>query len=379
MFKLFVVFGTRPEAIKLAPLILQLKQLKNLQTVVIDAGQHKELSEPAIRGFSLQIDYSLHIMKPDQSLCDLTIALLKQLTNLIDKEKPNLVIVQGDTTTAFISSLAAYYSHIPIAHVEAGLHSMDKYQPFPEEFNRQSIDVIADWYFAPDQSDATYLLAKGCPPAQVFVVGNTIVDALLHILNDPHLQQTRSKEVRDLEALSKQHKLVVITSHRRENFGKPLQNICEAILKLAQENKEVYFLFSVHLNPHVRETVYSLLSGQPNILLHAPFDYTDFVFILSYAYCILTDSGGIQEEAAFLEKPLLILRETTERHDGVKAGIAKLIGTDPATVFTEANQLLNDPKAYANMHQPQSKYIYGDGKASKQIVDILAKAYSFHH
>lgn len=377
MFKLFVVFGTRPEAIKFAPLILQLKKIKTIRTIVIDAGQHKELSEPAIRAFSLQIDHSLHVMHPDQTLSSLTIELLSHLSKLIETEKPDLVMVQGDTTTAFISSLAAYYYHIPIAHVEAGLHSLNKYQPFPEEFNRQSIDIIADWYFAPGDDDAEYLRIKGCKPSQIFTVGNTIVDALQFILQNEKIKEMRSQELLKIESLSKTNKLVVVTSHRRENFGAPLEHICESILKLAEMNKDVYFLFAVHLNPHVQTTVNTMLQGHQNILLHAPFDYVDFVFILSYAYCILTDSGGIQEEAAVLEKPTLVLRETTERHDGVKVGVAKLIGTDPKAIITETNLLLNDPKAYESMHQPQSKYIYGDGTTSKQIIDILSKAYSW--
>ncbi|MBA3958245.1 MAG: UDP-N-acetylglucosamine 2-epimerase (non-hydrolyzing) [Parachlamydiaceae bacterium] len=372
MFKLLVFFGTRPEVIKLAPVILKLKKIANVQTVVVNTGQHRELTDAAIEAFSLHIDHNLCVMNTDQTLSALTANLLTHFAGLIETEKPDLIMVQGDTATAFTASLLGYYHQIPVAHVEAGLRSYDKFHPFPEEFNRQAIGFLADWHFAPREEDATHLLNQGCTPNRVFTVGNTIVDALHYMLSHKKPKHMRSEESLKIEELSQKHKIVLITAHRRENFGLPLKSICKSILQLAEMNRDVYFLFCVHLNPNVQKTVYELLAGQENIILSLGFSYIDFIFIMSYTYCILTDSGGIQEEAAVLHKPTLVLRKTTERHEGIRVGIAKLVGSDSKLIINECNQLLNDPHAYKSMLNPQARYIYGDGTASKKIIETLS-------
>ncbi len=360
--KVLFVFGTRPEAIKMAPVIKELKRFKGLfRTSVVVTAQHREILVPVLRIFGIKPDYDLGVMKENQSLTDVTVRVLRRLEPVLRKERPDLAMVQGDATSAFAAALAAYYQKIPVGHIEAGLRTQDKYAPFPEEVNRRFITTVADFHFAPTEWARKNLLQEGVDPHRVYVTGNTVIDALYWI-------RRKQKRPRQRES---NRLVLLLTLHRRESFGKPLMAICRAILALIKRNPDIEVIYPVHPNPNVRLPVKALLGERERIHLVAPLDYPDFVRVLERCYLVLTDSGGVTEEAPALRKPVLILREKTERPEAVKAGVAKLVGIEPKTVVNETERLLRHPLAYRRMQGKGSPY--GDGKAAQRIRRLLLK------
>lgn len=357
------VFGTRPEAIKLAPVIKELqKHADTLKSVVTVTAQHRQMLDSVLNVFAIKPDYDMNIMHENQGLSDITCKILKNIEAIYEKERPDLVLIQGDTTTVFAASLAAYYKQIPVGHVEAGLRSLNKYQPFPEEVNRCLTSVIAHLHFAPTDDAKSNLLNEGVSKDHICVTGNTVIDALLDVA-------TQDFEF-DNELLNNiKGKMILITAHRRESFGKPFINICNAILTLAQQYPDVTFVYPVHLNPNVRNVVYPMLGNLSNIILVEPLEYVPFVHLMKRAHIILTDSGGIQEEAPSLNKPVLILREVTERPEAVRAGSAKLVGVHTKTIITETIRLLEDRKEYDRMTHLLNPF--GDGHAAQRIVNFI--------
>ncbi len=354
------IFGTRPEAIKLAPLILAMKKQQNrFMPIIIETGQHKEMLQQVLVTFGIQTDYDLAVMKENQTLTKLTEIILNKLESILRKEKPDIVLVHGDTTTALAASLAAFYQKIPLGHVEAGLRTRNKYSPYPEEMNRQLIDGLSDLYFAPTELSKENLIKEQRKNSRIFVTGNTAIDAL-----NWTVQKGYQHEV--LHKMKKENQTILVTMHRRENLGRPMENICKAILNIVQKYKNVEVVFPVHLNPKVREVVYQILGNQERIFLVEPLDVADFHNVVAASYMVLTDSGGIQEEAPFLEKPVLVLRDVTERPEGVKAGSLKLVGTEEQNVQKEIERLLVDQREYERMAHTQNPY--GDGKASEYIL-----------
>ena len=363
-----IVFGTRPEAIKLAPLARRLKESSGFDCRFCSTGQHRQMLNQALSVFGVAPDCALDVMRPDQSLAALTARLVEALDAHLADQPCELVIVQGDTTTALCAALAAFYRHIPVAHVEAGLRSGDRTAPFPEEFNRSAIARIADWHFAPTDRAADALVAEGIAADRVFMTGNTGIDALLEAA-----PKART-EVRDIPDLSEavwrgDGPLALITGHRRENFGAPFLAICRAIRRLAERFPQTAFVYPVHLNPQARRPVFDLLGDVPNIHLLAPLGYLEFVALMDRARVILTDSGGVQEEAPALGKPVVVMREKTERPEGVEAGVAVLAGADTDRIVDAVSALLTDPAHYDAMSR--AVHPYGDGHACERIVDIL--------
>lgn len=366
--RILVVCGTRPEAIKLAPVIQALAADSRFETRLCVTGQHREMLAPILKFFSLVPDFDLALMKPGQTLFDVTSQALVKLKPVLDEVKPNVVVVQGDTTTAFAGALAAFYEKIKVAHVEAGLRTGDKFSPFPEEMNRVLVSRLADLHFAPTEVSRRALELERITQG-VHITGNTVTDALLAaraLVAERH----EAEFERDFGFLSRAHRLVLVTGHRRESFGAPFENICRAIKRLATRFSDVEFVYPVHLNPNVREPVDRILKGAPRIHLIEPVDYPRLVYLLSRSTLVLTDSGGIQEEAPSLGKPVLVMREVTERPEGIEAGCAQLVGTDEQRIVDAAERLLTDTRAYAAMSQ--AKNPYGDGKASARIVELLA-------
>ena len=365
VLKVMTVFGTRPEAIKLAPVIKELERRPGrfISKVCVTA-QHREMLDPFLKIFDIKPDYDLNVMKPNQSLFDVTIAVLSKLEPILRKEDPDIVLVQGDTTTAFVAALAAFYFKIKIGHVEAGLRTADKYNPFPEEINRRLISHLADLHFAPTERARANLLAEGIPDEHIFVTGNTVVDALSMIP-----ERTKGQALLPKLPLHPGRKVILVTAHRRENFGQGLANICQALKRIVEQAPDVEVVYPVHLNPNVRFTVEHTLKGVERIHLVQPLDYVAFVHLMSGAYLILTDSGGIQEEAPSLGKPVLVMRRTTERPEAIEAGAAKLVGTDPDVIAQETLRLLEDKEAYARMSFVSNPF--GDGHAAEHIVDVL--------
>ena len=367
MIKVLTVLGTRPEAIKLAPVIKELERHNDKFTSrVCVTGQHREMLDPFLQLFDIKPDWDLDIMKPNQSLFDVTVSALSKLKPVLETEKPDLVLVQGDTTTAFVAALAAFYLKIKIGHVEAGLRTADKYNPFPEEINRRLISHLADLHFAPTQQAKANLLAEGIDKGSVFVTGNTVIDALFMIL-----ERTEGQNLLADLPLQPDKKLILVTAHRRESFGEGLTNICKALKEIAEQVKDVQIVYPVHLNPNVRGPVRQLLGGVDRILLIEPLDYVRFVHLMNRAYLILTDSGGIQEEAPSLGKPVLVMRETTERPEAIEAGAAKLVGTRTERIVEETLRLLQNRDQYAKMANARNPF--GDGQAARRIVDILSR------
>jgi len=373
--KVSIIFGTRPEAIKLAPVIRELQKEKRVSTNVCITAQHREMLDQVLTVFEIEPDTDLDLMRPNQSLTDLTVAALKKLEGYLAREQPDLILVQGDTTTVFVATLAAFYRRIPVGHVEAGLRTGNKYSPWPEEMNRVLATHLADLHFAPTEISKKNLLAEGVSPDAIFLTGNTVIDALFLTLEKIRQAPPKILELdQRLGAHPELQKIVLITGHRRENFGEGFESICRAIAKLAQKYPEVLFLYPVHLNPNVRSPVDRILgenSGNHsgNILLTEPQPYLPFVYLMNRAKLILTDSGGIQEEAPSLGKPVLVMRDTSERPEAIMAGTAKLVGTSSETIVSETSRLLTDPAAYASMvkkHNP-----YGDGKAARRIVEVI--------
>ena len=367
VLKVMTVIGTRPEAIKMAPVIKSLMNYsEEAESVVCITAQHREMLDQALKTFEIVPDYDLNLMNPNQSLSLFTAKALTALDEVITLEKPDWILVQGDTTTAMVASLVAYYHRIKLGHVEAGLRTNDKFQPFPEEINRRIADILADAYFAPTENSRLNLLKEGVCSESIVVTGNTVIDALMMI----------SKRVGDrgvdsrISTLIKNRLLILVTVHRRESFGKPLEDICKALAQIARAYPDkIQIVYPVHLNPNVRKTVYEILSGVPNIALIEPVNYEELVGLMSHAYLILTDSGGIQEEAPSLHKPILVLRDVTERPEAIEAGAAKLIGTDADRVYSETIRLIEEPDSYKHMSNVINPY--GDGQAGQRIVQFL--------
>lgn len=364
--KIFVVFGTRPEAIKMCPLVLELKKRAEIQCVVCLTGQHREMLEQVMEAFHVEADYNLDIMRQRQSLTTITTSILEKMEPLLTEEKPDLVLVHGDTTTSYAAALAAFYQQIPVGHVEAGLRTGDIYSPFPEEMNRLLTDRLSTYYFAPTEKNRDNLLREGITD-NIFVTGNTVIDAFAYTVSDAY--SFHEPRLQNVDFAGK--RVILITAHRRENLGRPLESICRAIRRLAQTYPDVLFIYPVHLNPAVRETVFAFLQGQKNIMLIDPIDVLDMHNLMSRCYMVMTDSGGIQEEAPHFGKPVLVLRTETERPEAVEAGTVKVTGTDEDVIFSEAVRLLNQPESY--MHMAQAANPYGDGNASRRIIEAILK------
>jgi len=367
--KILCVLGTRPEVIKMAPVIRALEeQAEEMECRVVSTAQHREMLDQTLRVFGIVPHVDLDVMRPDQSLAGLTAAVLAGMEPLLRRERPDHVLVQGDTTTALAAALAAFYQRIPVGHVEAGLRSHDPFNPYPEEVNRRAIDAMAELLFAPTARAEANLLREGVPAERILVTGNTVVDALQHVLALPPPV--------DLEALGAplpaEARVVLVTSHRRENWDGPLREICGAFTDLVAEFPDVHVVYPVHLNPNVRRTVLAALGGAPRIHLLEPVDYLTLVHLMRRAHLILTDSGGIQEEAPTLGKPVLVLRRVTERPEACEAGVAKVVGTARSAIATEARLLLQDEAAYARMARRENPF--GDGKAAGRIVEALRRA-----
>lgn len=362
--KVLSVFGTRPEAIKMAPVVKELESRSGIESVVCVTAQHRDMLDQVLEIFQIKPDYDLDIMKPNQTLSHITSAVINGVEEVLIKEKPNLVLVHGDTTTAFASAIAAFYQQIPVGHVEAGLRTHDKYSPFPEEMNRQIIDRVADYLFAPTEKSKNNIVSSGLNNGQeIFVTGNTAIDAL---------KTTVSKQYSspDLE-WAIDSRLILLTSHRRENLGEPMKHIFQAIKKIVEEFDDVKVIYPVHLNPKVQQVANEILGDNQKIRLIKPLDVLDFHNYMERAYFIMSDSGGVQEEAPSLKKPVLVLRDTTERPEGIEAGTLKLVGTDFNNVYRSAKELLTNKVLYNKM--AESKNPYGDGNASKYIVDAIIK------
>ncbi|MBN1782319.1 UDP-N-acetylglucosamine 2-epimerase (non-hydrolyzing) [bacterium] len=362
--QVMVVMGTRPEAVKLAPVVLELKKQSDIKPVVVATAQHREMLDQVLVHFRIVPDMDLDLMTPDQSLFHLTGEAIHRFETVFRKARPDLILVQGDTTTSFIGALAGFYEKIRVGHVEAGLRTGNRYSPFPEEINRKLVSVLADYHFAPTPNNRQNLIAEGVDPDRIIVTGNTVIDAL-HLTVDDNFSP-------DMPLPHDYERLILITAHRRENFGKPLENICEAVRHMALHHPDWVFIYPVHLNMHVRAPVFRILSGVNNVQLPDPLDYYTFANTMARSDLILTDSGGIQEEAPGLGKPVLVLREETERPEAVGAGTVKVIGTDMKRIVQETESLLNSKDAYEQMARAHNPY--GDGKAAERIVAFIRKA-----
>jgi UDP-N-acetylglucosamine 2-epimerase (non-hydrolysing) len=374
MKKILIVFGTRPEAIKMAPLVKEFqKNTENFETRVCVTAQHREMLDQVLDLFQITPDYDLNIMQPSQDLYDVTSNILLKIKPVLEEFKPNVVLVHGDTATTFATSLASYYQKIKIGHVEAGLRTGNLYSPWPEEGNRKLTGVLTDYHFSPTETSRKNLLNEGVSESSIFITGNTVIDALQLVIKridtDRFLKLNIEKAIIQSGFKGIDSKYVLVTCHRRENFGKGFLNICEALKVLAEGNPDINILYPVHLNPNVRKPVNELLSNISNIRLVEPFQYEEFVYLMSKSYLILTDSGGIQEEAPSLGKPVLVMRDTTERPEAVEAGTVKLIGSDQDNIIKEVQKLLNDNGEYQKMSKAHNPY--GNGNASEKILNIL--------
>lgn len=362
MKKVMVVFGTRPEAIKMCPLVNELKTRQNIITKVCVTGQHRQMLDQVLDIFGVVPDYDLSIMKDKQTLFDITSNILNKIKEVLDAEKPDIVLVHGDTTTTFVTSLACFYLQIPVGHVEAGLRTYNIYSPYPEEFNRQAVGIVAKYNFSPTELSKNNLLKEGKNPDSVYVTGNTAIDALKTTVRDDYVHP-------ELE-WAKGSRLIMLTAHRRENLGEPMHNMFRAIRRIVDETPDVKVIYPIHMNPVVRKAAEEELGNDERIRIIEPLDVLDFHNFLSRSYLILTDSGGIQEEAPSLGKPVLVMRDTTERPEGIKAGTLKLVGTDEKVIYNEFKKLLTDKGEYDKMSKASNPY--GDGFACKRIADILA-------
>ena len=361
--KVMLVFGTRPEAIKMCPLVNELKaRSEEFETVVCVTGQHREMLDQVLRVFDVEPDHDLAIMKPGQTLFDVTCDVLLKLKPVLEAERPDAVLVHGDTTTSFAAALACFYLQIPVGHVEAGLRTHDLYSPWPEEFNRQAVDLITNWYFAPTEASKKNLLDEGKPEGRIWVTGNTGIDALRTTVREGY-----SHPELDWAAGSR---LILITAHRRENLGEPMHRMFRAIRRVMEEHPDTTAIYPIHMNPVVRKAAHEELDGFDRLHIIDPLEVLDFHNFLAASHLILTDSGGIQEEAPSLGKPVLVMRDTTERPEGVAAGTLKLVGTDEDVIYREFSRLLSDEAEYAEMSRASNPY--GDGHASERIADVLA-------
>jgi len=364
--KLMVVIGTRPEAIKLAPLVLQARaRPESFETCVVATSQHREMLDQMLEQFEIEVDLDLDIMKPDQDLCHVTQAALEGLNEAIGRVSPDCVVVQGDTTSTFVGALAASYHKVPVAHVEAGLRTYDRMHPFPEEMNRCLTTQLTEYHFAPTELSKKNLLRENIDSEKIWVTGNTAIDALFYTLKKV---QCSDADFSDAEG---EGRTILLTAHRRENHGVPMERICEAVLRILDAFPDVRVHYPVHMSPRVRETVFEKLGGNPRVKLGEPLDYQAFVLAMNKAHLILTDSGGVQEEAPSLGKPVLVLRETTERPEAIDAGVARLVGSNVDRIFGETERLLRDDEEYRRVAQAVNPY--GDGTATEQILDELER------
>ena len=363
MKKVMLVFGTRPEAIKMCPLVNELKKREELQTVVCVTGQHRQMLDMVLEAFDVTPDYDLSIMKDKHTLFDVTTNILNRIKEVLEKEKPDVVLVHGDTSTTFVTALACFYLQIPVGHVEAGLRTYNIYSPYPEEFNRQAVSIISKFNFAPTELSKQNLLKEGKNPDSIYVTGNTAIDALKTTMRENYTHP-------ELE-WAKGSRLIMITAHRRENLGEPMRHMFKAIRRVMDEHPDVKAIYPIHMNPAVREIANEYLGDDDRIHIIEPLDVLDFHNFLSRSYLILTDSGGIQEEAPSLGKPVLVMRDTTERPEGIAAGTLKLVGTEEETIYKEFSRLLSDKDEYEAMSKASNPY--GDGHACERIADVLCK------
>ena len=363
MKKIMLVFGTRPEAIKMCPLVNELKSRKGINTVVCVSGQHRQMLDQVLETFKVIPDYDLSIMKDKQTLFDITTNILNKIKAVLEDEKPDMVLVHGDTSTTFVTALACFYMQIPVGHVEAGLRTYNIYSPYPEEFNRQAVSIIAKYNFAPTELSKENLIREGKNPSSIYITGNTAIDALKTTVKSDYFHP-------ELE-WAKDSKLIIITAHRRENLGEPMHHMFRAIRRIMEEHRDVKAIYPIHMNPTVRQAAKEELGGCNRIHIIEPLEVIDFHNFLAKSYMILTDSGGIQEEAPSLGKPVLVMRDTTERPEGIAAGTLKLVGTDEETIYKNFKILLEDKNEYEKMAQASNPY--GDGFASKRIADILER------
>lgn len=361
MKKIMVVFGTRPEAIKMCPLVKELYTRQDINTIVCVTGQHRQMLNQVLAAFEVQPDYDLSIMKEKQTLFDVTGSILEKIKAVLERERPDIVLVHGDTSTTFVTALSAFYLQIPVGHVEAGLRTYNIYSPYPEEFNRQATGIIAAFHFAPTELSKRNLLNEGKKEESVYITGNTAIDALKTTVRDdychPELEWARGS------------RLIMLTAHRRENLGEPMYHMFRAIRRIVDETPDIRVIYPIHMNPVVRQAANDIFAGDDRIHIIEPLDVLDFHNFLARSYLILTDSGGIQEEAPSLGKPVLVMRDTTERPEGIQAGTLKLVGTDEEIIYREFRKLLTDQKEYEKMAHASNPY--GDGFASRRIADIL--------
>lgn len=367
--KVLTIFGTRPEAIKMAPLVKELEKREEIESKVCVTAQHREMLDQVLELFEITPEFDLNIMKTRQSLTGITNRILEGLEELFTKEKPDMILVHGDTTTTFASGLAAFYQQIRVGHVEAGLRTFDKYFPFPEEMNRKLTGALADLHFAPTKGSKKNLLREGINEDDIFITGNTVIDAMEHTVEKNYIFENDQLNKIDFE----NKKVIMITAHRRENWGEGIENICEALNKIVEENKDVELVYLVHLNPIVKDVVEAKLGGKDRVHLLPPLDTKETHNLMNKCFMVMTDSGGLQEEAPHLGKPVLVLRGVTERPEAVEAGTVKLVGTDIEKIVEEANKLINDNEYYSLMSKAVNPY--GDGIASKRIVNAILKYY----
>lgn len=361
MKKILLVFGTRPEAIKMCPLVNELKTREGIKTIVCVSGQHRQMLDQVLEAFHVVPDYDLSIMKDRQTLFDITTNILDRIKAVLEEVKPDVVLVHGDTSTTFVTALACFYMQIPVGHVEAGLRTNDIYSPYPEEFNRQAVSIISRYNFAPTEQARQNLLSEGKRPESIFVTGNTAIDALRTTVREDYSHPEL--------VWASDSRLILITAHRRENLGEPMKNMFRAIRRVMDEHTDVKAIYPIHMNPIVRKTADEFLGGDDRIHIIEPLDVLDFHNFLARCFLVLTDSGGIQEEAPSLGKPVLVMRNTTERPEGIAAGTLKLVGTDEEVIYRSFKQLLEDNEEYARMSNACNPY--GDGFACKRIADIL--------
>ena len=366
MIKVMSIFGTRPEAIKMAPLVKESESREEIKSIVCVTAQHREMLDQVLDTFDIKPDYDLNIMKQGQTLADITTRALVGLEEVIKKEQPNIVLVHGDTTTTFAGALAAFYNQIDIGHVEAGLRTDNKYSPYPEEMNRQMVDRVTDMYFAPTKLSKNNLLKENIPEEKIYITGNTAIDAMKTTVKEDYTHK-------ELDWIKDNERLILVTAHRRENLGDPMRNIFRAIRRIVDEFPDVKVLYPIHLNPKVREVAHEVFDNCNRVKLIEPLEVFDFHNFQNKCYLIMSDSGGVQEEAPSLGKPVLVLRDTTERPEGIEAGTLKLVGTDEETIYNETKILLTDKEAYDKMSKASNPY--GDGHASERIVDAIIEKY----
>ena len=365
--KIITIFGTRPEAIKMAPLVKELEKREEIESKVCVTAQHREMLDQVLEYFEIKPDFDLNIMKSKQSLTGITNRVLEGLEEVFIKEKPDMILVHGDTTTTFAGALAAFYQQIKVGHVEAGLRTFDKYFPFPEEMNRKLTGSLADLHFAPTKGSKNNLLREGINENDIYITGNTVIDAMLHTVKEDY--KFENEELNKIDYVNK--KVIMITAHRRENWGEGIENICTALNKIVEDKKDVELVYLVHLNPVVKDVVHARLGGNDRIHLLPPLDTKETHNLMNKCFMVMTDSGGLQEEAPHLGKPVLVLRDVTERPEAVAYGTVKLVGTDIEKILSEANELIQNREAYEKMSKSVNPY--GDGKASERIADAILR------